>query len=1116
MALRKRVAILVGQADEETQSRFISGFLESAFEYDLDVCIFSMFRKYQDSVEREEAESNIFNLPNWKEFDGILILKDSIQTPNIAQKIEQKLKDEYTGEVLVIDLESEYFPSVITDGYQPTYVVVSHLIEHHDFHRIAFLTGKKWHKHSIERLSAYRKAMEDHGLKVQDEWVMYGDFWYDSGELCAEELMNSKLGLPEAVACANDCMAIGLCNAFEKRGIHVPDDIAVVGFDSSEEGRRSPKPITSSILPVKDNGRYAASYFRAKFAKEGIPAYHANAKPFIGQSCGCLLGKKEVEYYKNHLRTEWGTDISEEGFKSVFNSFEANLFEENTLAGYLNTVYSYIYQIKGVEEFSMFLSKSWQEMDSNPQTAVTNEGYQPQMIRAIRYQKGSAENEVGLTEVMDTEKMLPELYEESPKPRAYFFTPFFYENRCFGYTVLSYGQNARSYDDIYRLWMNRISFGLETARRNMAINVLESLSRPMNKFSFSEQLKDLKEEEMEDLKLVENILDGNLLTYHFQPIVRASDGSIYSYEALMRSKTEKKISPLDIIKYAGLMNRLVDVEKATFMNVLSIIESHSELFEGKKVFINSIPGIKISEEDVKWVSKHIEKVAETVVVELTEEAELGDSELQAIQDFLRNLGIQMALDDYGTGYSNVSNLLRYMPDYVKIDRSLLSEIQNKTQKQHFVREIIEFCHDNGIMALAEGIETKEELQMVILLGADLIQGFYTARPCEEIRPEIDERIRHEIITFKQEQQDGQRKHLYIAGRTNRVSLNSLVRGGNTDILVGAENAVYKDISIIGTPGLKTDIHLRIEAGYEGRITLENVYFANVKNRPCIELGSKAKATLILKGENMLFDGGIQVPEDSRLTIEGDGNLAIVLNASESFGIGNYMDQHHGEIYFQQDGEVHVMAKGREGICIGSGLGGRTFIQRGKYNLEGNGDICIGLGSMNGEEDIKIESCLLEIDISATKAVGVGSLNKSVKVGISKTAMKCSVLGGEVVGVGSLYGDYAVFAGDNGNYAVNLRAENCTGVGTLRGKTDAKVQNAVLSTECNGKHAFAIGGYEQKAEIYVENAEIKADIWNEVGVITGAELRDIKIKNGRIRRRVSGVDKEDITDNPQRI
>ena len=101
---RKRIAILVGQADEETQSKFISGFLESAFEYDFDVCVFSMYRKYQDSVEREEAESNIFNLPNWKEFDGVLILKDSIQTPNISNEIEKKLKDGYQGEVLVIDL----------------------------------------------------------------------------------------------------------------------------------------------------------------------------------------------------------------------------------------------------------------------------------------------------------------------------------------------------------------------------------------------------------------------------------------------------------------------------------------------------------------------------------------------------------------------------------------------------------------------------------------------------------------------------------------------------------------------------------------------------------------------------------------------------------------------------------------------------------------------------------------------------------------------------------------------------------------------------------------------------------------------------------------------------
>ena len=118
------------------------------------------------------------------------------------------------------------------------------------------------------------------------------------------------------------------------------------------------------------------------------------------------------------------------------------------------------------------------------------------------------------------------------------------------------------------------------------------------------------------------------------------------------------------------------------------------------------------------------------------------------------MGIRIAVDDYGSGYSNVSNLLRYMPNYVKIDRSLLSDIQNSPKKRHFVREIIQFCHDNDIMALAEGIETAEELHTVILLGADLIQGYYTARPAPEIIDSIPHDIKQMIIRYHQEHEDG--------------------------------------------------------------------------------------------------------------------------------------------------------------------------------------------------------------------------------------------------------------------------------------------------------------------------------------------------------------------------
>ena len=1101
--MRKRIAILTGQADEEFQSRFIKGFLEQAHVNDQDVCVFSMFLKYQDSVEREVGEANIFHLPNWDLFDGVAIMKDVIQTPGTNEEIENTLKENFKGEVLVIDIKSDLFDSVITDGHHATHVVVSHLIEDHGYKKIAFLTGKKWHDHSKQRLAGFMDAMKEHDLKVPKDWIVYGDFWYTSGEVCAEALMNSREGLPEAVACANDCMAIGLCKAFENRGIHVPEDIAVVGFDSRDEGRRSPKPITSSILPAYKNGKYASDYFRAKFEGKEVPPYENKADLYIGESCGCKVCWNMDDFYREYLRSDWGSEISEEGYLSVYNTLFKNLTSETTLSGYLNTVYSYIFQLRGCKEFHLNLCEPWKNMENNAGVRVSNSGYPKKMIHAIAYYKDSVDNTVGLDETFDTKEMLPELFKENMEPKAYIFTPFYCENTCYGYTVIDYGENHSSFDEIYRRWMKDVALGLECVRRNINIGLLEQQIRPVNKFDFSKSAKNMSEEEEREFHLVETILNENLFRYHFQPIVRTSDGSIYSYEALMRSKTEKNISPLDIIKYAGMMDRLEDVEKATFLNILSIVERNRDIIGDRKVFINSIPGVHISEEDLKKVTALLSENHSNVVVELTEEAEMTDDEIKTAKEYFQVLGIEMAIDDYGTGFSNVNNLIRYTPNYVKIDRSLISEIQSKPQKQHFVREIIEYCHDNSIMALAEGVETKEELQMSIMLGADLIQGFYTCRPNEAILPEIDEKIRREIVQFKQEQMDGQKKHIYTAGRTNRVSINSLVRSGYTDILVGAGNMVYKDVSIIGTPGLKSEIHLRVEADYEGRITLENVYFSNVKNRPCIEIGQDAKVTIVLQGENHFHDGGIQVPEGASLTMEGDGNLYIEMNAPKGFGIGNYLDRGHGTITFLQDGEIHIYSKGKEGVCIGSGKGGETCIRKGKYMLEGNGDICVGLGSMDGNEKLSVENCFLELNISTTHGVGIGSLNGNSDIYVTRSSVLCYAGGGEIIGIGTLYGDTAIFGGDNFNMTVEVRSAKSVCIGSMDGYSKIGVENAGLTVSCNGKESLGFGGYSMDTDIRFENTEIKGKVTNDFNRITLTSRDRIAVKDGAIR--LTGAD-----------
>ena len=279
------------------------------------------------------------------------------------------------------------------------------------------------------------------------------------------------------------------------------------------------------------------------------------------------------------------------------------------------------------------------------------------------------------------------------------------------------------------------------------------LKETINNVEHNRNLAKLTAEERTELAEVEAILNENRFSYHFQPIVSAVDGSVYSYEALMRARSEMRISPFHILKYAELMGRLYDVEYATFWNVMNIIDSEKPKFKGRKVFINSLPVVSLKGNDTKRVGELIFKHADTVVVELIELADSQDVDLSAFKERFMKKGIELAIDDFGTGYSNMRNLLRYTPDYVKIDRSLISNIQDNPKKRLFVHEVIDFCHNTGMRTLAEGVETAEELRAVVLMGVDLIQGYYTAKPDAEVIDTIPDEISQEIRAYRQERQD---------------------------------------------------------------------------------------------------------------------------------------------------------------------------------------------------------------------------------------------------------------------------------------------------------------------------------------------------------------------------
>ena len=599
----------------------------------------------------------------------------------------------------------------------------------------------------------------------------------------------------------------------------------------------------------------------------------------------------------------------------------------------------------------------------------------------------------------------------------------------------------------------------------------------------SEQFTD---EELQEAQIVERILNENRFNYHFQPIVDAKTGDIFGYEALMRPDVNPYMAPPVVIKYAEYFGRLYDIERMTFFNVLDIVQENKEIFDGStKIFINSIPGNLLQGGDALKLAEIAKSLPDTVIVELTEQQEMTDDELATLQYYFNTIGFKTAIDDYGTGYSNVTNLLRYMPNCVKIDRMLLSNIQDSPQKQHFVKDIITFSHDNNILVLAEGVETQEELKMLIRLGVDLIQGYYTARPAQELVRAIPKSIKNEIIEFNNIEKHYKGRQVYVSGKESHISLSRLAAEKYSIIEITNEENDHNDVTISGVINMETDIYLRVKNGYKGKIVFNNVTLQGKRHGVSIDIGNECDVTIVLQGENRCINGGIRVPQDSKLTMEGDGDLFVLVDGANYFGIGNDINARHGKLIFKQDGYIEINGTGMIGVGIGSGFGGPICIDRGKYIIRLVGQEGVGIGSYSGDVNHVIRACDMTIDLATARAIGIGSIMGNIHLYIEHITWMGDFNAEEAIGMGTFEGKVCSVEFSHTNIMINLHAAKVCGVGANGGEVSISLNSSALIVTGEGSEAIGWGNQQKAASVHLEackmESKLKSDLISNVGV-----------------------------------
>jgi EAL domain-containing protein (putative c-di-GMP-specific phosphodiesterase class I) len=220
-----------------------------------------------------------------------------------------------------------------------------------------------------------------------------------------------------------------------------------------------------------------------------------------------------------------------------------------------------------------------------------------------------------------------------------------------------------------------------------------------------------------------DLIDAHAFHTAYQPIVHLASGAIAGFEALARFSAEPIRGPQDWFEDAHAVARGVELE---LLAIRSAIEGFGRLAPGAYLSLNVSP-CTILDESLESVLAGV--APGRLVLELTEHAPIEEyGALKTALAALRGEGLKLAIDDAGSGYASFRHILQLQPDIIKLDQSLIRDIDLDAGRRALAMGLITFARETGCTIVAEGVENERELAVLKGLGVTAAQGYLLGRP----------------------------------------------------------------------------------------------------------------------------------------------------------------------------------------------------------------------------------------------------------------------------------------------------------------------------------------------------------------------------------------------------
>lgn len=448
MKRKLHIGVIIGRVYKEINRKIVKGILEQAYSLGYSADVFTYIEENFDG-KILRGENNILNLINFSLLDGMIFAPNSFGTDESRDYIKNFLLEKCSVPIVCISEDFPCFKGVWISEREDIACITRHLIEKHGCRNILCLTGPERLKAAQARAKGFIDAMTEAGIPTDENSIVYGDFWVKAAEKLANDIADGNRPMPEAVVCTSDTMASSLCDTLIRRGVSVPDDILITGYDGTWE-TRSHIPAISTFQPAwKLLGHKAmCMLYKEITGKKCSPCGENDERLFARATCGCVPcaddnNAPDITYQimeDNYLDSNLSVQLLSSGSLAEFSK---------TLCGLTYVFMDHVYYEK--EGYCLCLCEDWDSPIKYGSSDYRKEGYSENMILV---------NELNDRIVFPSRDMYPPGVLKHDEPTVTFFTAVHFQDRCFGYAMHTIRGVADGFNLHYLRFCREINNGL--------------------------------------------------------------------------------------------------------------------------------------------------------------------------------------------------------------------------------------------------------------------------------------------------------------------------------------------------------------------------------------------------------------------------------------------------------------------------------------------------------------------------------------------------------------------------------------------------------------------------------------------------------------------------------